>query len=140
MCTIYWTNGGALCNIPIGGGCRENKKVKSIRLSFDSKDSVSSSELGGFKFLHALSRPMNFQLCGFHYPPTPNTSLYNQFSTFGETSSASSFFNLGPSAATSNSLADISYTLSYSSAIQGMSSMNVHTTLASSIECFSSIN
>ncbi|KAK7307277.1 hypothetical protein VNO77_40188 [Canavalia gladiata] len=146
-CRRYWTKGGALRNVPIGGGCRKNKKVKSSRLSCDSKDSASSSELGGLKFLHAISPSMDFHLGGLpfptrlhHHPPTPNTSLYNQFSSFGETSSPSPCFNLDPSSGTSNSLAAMNYPLSYSSAIQGMSSMNVHTTLASSIESLSSIN
>ncbi|KAK7315870.1 hypothetical protein VNO77_34452 [Canavalia gladiata] len=126
---------------------KKNKKVKSLRLSFDSKDSASSSELGCLKFLHALSCFMDFHLGGLPFPtmlhphpPTPNISLYNQFSSFGESSSASSFFNLDPSVCTSNSLATINYTLYYSSAIHGKSSMNVHTTFSSSIESFSSIN
>ncbi|KAK4761440.1 hypothetical protein SAY87_029324 [Trapa incisa] len=28
-CRRYWTKGGALRNVPIGGGCRKNKKLKS---------------------------------------------------------------------------------------------------------------
>ncbi|KAL5078692.1 hypothetical protein RYX36_007113 [Vicia faba] len=62
----YWTKGGALRNVPIGGGCRKNKRVKSSsRLSCDSKDSATSSSefVGGFKFLHSLSSPsMDFHL------------------------------------------------------------------------------
>lgn len=27
-CRRYWTNGGALRNVPVGGGCRKNKRVK----------------------------------------------------------------------------------------------------------------
>ncbi|EPS72205.1 hypothetical protein M569_02555, partial [Genlisea aurea] len=27
-CRRYWTKGGALRNVPIGGGCRKNKKMK----------------------------------------------------------------------------------------------------------------
>ncbi|XP_027359976.1 dof zinc finger protein DOF5.7 [Abrus precatorius] len=143
-CRRYWTKGGALRNVPIGGGCRKNKKVKSSRLSCDSKDSASSSDLGGLKFLHGLSPSMDFHLGGLPFPRLnhhpPNTSIYNQFSSFGDTSSASSPFNLDPSSAASNPLAAMNYPLSYNGAIQGMSSMNVHTTLASSIESLSSIN
>ncbi|GMJ08982.1 OBF-binding protein 3 [Hibiscus trionum] len=29
MCLRYWTRGGALRNVPVGGGCRRNKKNKS---------------------------------------------------------------------------------------------------------------
>ncbi|XP_028757099.1 dof zinc finger protein DOF2.4-like [Neltuma alba] len=27
-CRRYWTRGGALRNVPVGGGCRRNKKTK----------------------------------------------------------------------------------------------------------------
>ncbi|TKY69979.1 Dof zinc finger protein DOF5.7 [Spatholobus suberectus] len=142
-CRRYWTKGGALRNVPIGGGCRKNKKVKSSRLSCDSKDSgSSSSDLGGLKFLHALSPSMDFHPGGLpfprlhHHPPTP----YNHFSSFGDTSSASSCFNLDPSSGTSSSFAALNYPFTYNGAIQGMSSMNLHTSLASSIESLSSIN
>ncbi|KAK7309591.1 hypothetical protein RJT34_06444 [Clitoria ternatea] len=149
-CRRYWTKGGALRNVPIGGGCRKNKKVKSSRLSCDSKDSgSSSSDLGGLKFLHGLSPSMDFHLGGLpfprfhhhhHHPPT--TSIYNnQFASFGDTSTtASSCFNLDPSSSvTSNPLAAaaaMSYPFSYNGAIEGVSSMN----LASSIESLSSMN
>ncbi|KAK7252452.1 hypothetical protein RIF29_36393 [Crotalaria pallida] len=104
-CRRYWTKGGALRNVPIGGGCRKNKKVKSSsssRLSScDSKDSLgisSSSDhhlhfggSSGFKFLHSLSSPPplhhDFQLGGLtlpflhhnHHPPPiiPTTSIYS---------------------------------------------------------------
>ncbi|KAG4915600.1 hypothetical protein JHK87_053157 [Glycine soja] len=103
-CKRYWTKGRAFHNVPIGGGCRKNKKVKSSRLSCDSKDSGSSfSELGGLKFLHSLSLSMNFHLGGLpfprlhhHHPPT----TYNHFFSFGDTSNASSCFNLDPSPGT----------------------------------------
>ncbi|KDP44222.1 hypothetical protein JCGZ_05689 [Jatropha curcas] len=40
-CRRYWTRGGALRNVPVGGGCRRNKKSKSQN---NSKSPVSSSE------------------------------------------------------------------------------------------------
>ncbi|OMO67741.1 Zinc finger, Dof-type, partial [Corchorus capsularis] len=36
-CRRYWTRGGALRNVPVGGGCRRNKKSKSS----SSKSSAS---------------------------------------------------------------------------------------------------
>ncbi|XP_010510578.1 PREDICTED: dof zinc finger protein DOF2.2-like isoform X3 [Camelina sativa] len=39
-CRRYWTRGGALRNVPVGGGCRRNKKGKSG----NSKSSSSSSQ------------------------------------------------------------------------------------------------
>ncbi|KAG4137906.1 hypothetical protein ERO13_D07G101401v2 [Gossypium hirsutum] len=29
-CRRYWTRGGALRNVPVGGGCRKNKKTKAV--------------------------------------------------------------------------------------------------------------
>ncbi|XP_023887412.2 dof zinc finger protein DOF5.7 [Quercus suber] len=157
-CRRYWTKGGALRNVPIGGGCRKNKKVKSSsRLSCDSKDSgSSSSEIGGLKFFHGLSpTAMDFQLGGLsfprlHHPPT--TGVYNQFSSFGlgdvsatlaSGSVTSPCFALDPSG-TSNSLMGFNYPnnsgVGFSAPAQNTSTLNVHSSLASSIESLSSIN
>lgn len=32
-CRRYWTKGGSLRNVPIGGGCRKSRRGKSIRAS-----------------------------------------------------------------------------------------------------------
>ncbi|WCJ34181.1 Dof-type zinc finger DNA-binding family protein [Euphorbia peplus] len=32
-CRRYWTKGGSLRNVPVGGGCRKNRRSKSLRLS-----------------------------------------------------------------------------------------------------------
>ncbi|KAG6702644.1 hypothetical protein I3842_07G046000 [Carya illinoinensis] len=160
-CRRYWTNGGALRNVPIGGGCRKNKKVKSSsRLSGDSKDTViSSSEIGGLKFFHGLSPAMDFQLGGLSYPRLhpPTTGIYNQFSSLGDVSSTFAAasggvtgpcFTLDPSG-NSNSLMSFNYPLSSTSAagagfstaaVQNTTSMNIHSGLASSIESLSTIN
>ncbi|KAG8642809.1 hypothetical protein MANES_12G124100v8 [Manihot esculenta] len=128
-CRRYWTKGGALRNVPIGGGCRKNKKMKSSsRLSGDSKDSSGSSEIGGFKFFHGLSPAMDFNLAA--------------------ASVTSPCFSLDPSGSSAGSLMGFNYPLpsvatGFSGAIHqdvGGGSMNVHTSLASSIESLSSIN
>ncbi|KDO60518.1 hypothetical protein CISIN_1g041420mg [Citrus sinensis] len=103
-CRRYWTKGGALRNVPIGGGCRKNKKIKSSsRLSVDSKDSASSSEIGGFKFFHGLSPAMDFQLGGLSFPRLNPSSagICSQFSSFGDATSPS-YFGLDPSASSAN--------------------------------------
>ncbi|XWS41673.1 hypothetical protein CRYUN_Cryun17cG0102600 [Craigia yunnanensis] len=145
-CRRYWTNGGALRNVPIGGGCRKNKKIKSFsRLSADSKDSTSSSEMGGLKFFHGLSPAMDFQLGGLSFPRlNPSASgIYNQFASFGDSTSPS--FSLDPSGSSSSLMGFSNYPLSsvtsgLSGAIQEMGSLNVNSSLASSIESLSSIN
>ncbi|KAK8951605.1 Dof zinc finger protein DOF3.5 [Platanthera zijinensis] len=42
-CRRYWTKGGSLRNVPVGGGCRKNRRGKSARISTDSITSSSSS-------------------------------------------------------------------------------------------------
>lgn len=42
-CRRYWTRGGALRNVPVGGGCRRNKKSKSGSTS-RSKSPATSAE------------------------------------------------------------------------------------------------
>ncbi|OUZ99766.1 zinc finger protein [Macleaya cordata] len=85
-CRRYWTKGGALRNVPIGGGCRKNKKTKSSSssscrsLSVDDsnyKDSSCSSYLlsdhntntGGGLLMKASSL-----FHGLISPPPPSSS------------------------------------------------------------------
>ncbi|CDP16978.1 unnamed protein product [Coffea canephora] len=64
-CRRYWTKGGALRNVLIGGGCRKNKKSKPpSRLTVDPKDTNMTSDIGGLKFFHGLTPAMDFQLGG----------------------------------------------------------------------------
>ncbi|OWM79028.1 hypothetical protein CDL15_Pgr003199 [Punica granatum] len=46
-CRRYWTKGGSLRNVPMGGGCRKNRRGRSIRLSTD----IMSSKSTGFRGL-----------------------------------------------------------------------------------------
>ncbi|KAG6392718.1 hypothetical protein SASPL_146942 [Salvia splendens] len=48
-CRRYWTKGGALRNVPIGGGCRKNKKLKpSPRLPNDAAPLKFSPAIDNF--------------------------------------------------------------------------------------------
>ncbi|GAA0162025.1 hypothetical protein Leryth_006421 [Lithospermum erythrorhizon] len=97
-CRRYWTKGGALRNVPIGGGSRKSKKFKPSS-SNSSKDYSTSSDLGGLKLFHGLpSSPiMDFQLGGLtlpmlnlNSPPSLSEIVYNQFSSsFGDIGSSS---------------------------------------------------
>ncbi|CAL5323720.1 unnamed protein product [Camellia sinensis] len=162
-CRRYWTKGGALRNVPIGGGCRKSKKIKSSsRLSGDSKDSGGSSDIGGLKFFHGLSPPaMDFQLGGLSFPRLHSSPAggFNQFSSLGDISTTSTA--IPPSAAAcfgmdtlgnSNPLMGMGLNFPLSSVlkqgesggfgmgVQELGSMNVHSNIASSIESLSSIN
>ncbi|KAK1292163.1 Dof zinc finger protein DOF4.7 [Acorus calamus] len=87
-CRRYWTKGGALRNVPVGGGCRKNKKSRPSSSSSTSSAAAASSS----KALQGLSMP----------PPTMDfpRGLVNQFISFGDLSGgvggAASVFNGGP--------------------------------------------
>ncbi|KAL1540773.1 dof zinc finger protein DOF5.7-like [Salvia divinorum] len=62
-CRRYWTKGGALRNVPIGGGCRKNKKT------------TPQSSSDGMKFFQGVAPAMDFQInfsaanpCYTNYP------------------------------------------------------------------------
>ncbi|CAJ1942715.1 unnamed protein product [Sphenostylis stenocarpa] len=65
-CRRYWTKGGALRNVPIGGGCRKNKNIgvaNSVSKTASTKMKTVASELGkspgfgGFEVEHELPQP-----------------------------------------------------------------------------------
>ncbi|OMO65203.1 Zinc finger, Dof-type [Corchorus olitorius] len=45
-CKRYWTRGGTLRNVPVGGGCRKNKRVKRPASAIDAAGGVSSTSGG----------------------------------------------------------------------------------------------
>ncbi|GMI99467.1 DNA BINDING WITH ONE FINGER 5.6, HIGH CAMBIAL ACTIVITY2 [Hibiscus trionum] len=53
-CRRYWTKGGTLRNIPVGGGCRKNKKVASKKSS-EPQSSASHLHLSNFPEMHLLA-------------------------------------------------------------------------------------
>ncbi|KAH0886379.1 hypothetical protein HID58_062475 [Brassica napus] len=54
-CRRYWTQGGALRNVPVGGGCRRNKKAKPG----NSKSSASSQNKQSTSMVNAPSPTTN---------------------------------------------------------------------------------
>lgn len=78
-CRRYWTRGGALRNVPVGGGCRRNKKNKSSR----SKSPASAEKQGGSNSTNAV---IPSEITGHLPQQTPHlpfmASLEN-FSQFG---------------------------------------------------------
>ncbi|KAL2522797.1 dof zinc finger protein DOF5.7-like [Forsythia ovata] len=58
-CRRYWTKGGALRNVPIGGGCRKNKNItitNSVGKSSTGKLKTVSSETGKTGFLSGFEQ------------------------------------------------------------------------------------
>ncbi|RAL43920.1 hypothetical protein DM860_014056 [Cuscuta australis] len=83
-CRRYWTRGGALRSVPIGGGCRKNKKMMRPSSSARFSGESSSLDIGGFKLLSGLSSPaMDFQLAGLNTPPPPPALNGNSPATAG---------------------------------------------------------
>ncbi|KAK9678832.1 hypothetical protein RND81_11G235600 [Saponaria officinalis] len=95
-CRRYWTRGGALRSVPIGGGCRKtNKRLKTTATcTASTTTSVSAKLFGGgggggefgpgFKFLNPGSNPATeFNLGGLSPPRLhPATAgVYTQFIT-----------------------------------------------------------
>ncbi|KAG9150329.1 hypothetical protein Leryth_027469 [Lithospermum erythrorhizon] len=70
-CRRYWTRGGALRNVPVGGGCRKSKKLKSSSLNLSGDSPTSDiSRLNFFNgFSSSTSHPtLDFQLGGHSIP------------------------------------------------------------------------
>ncbi|KAL2533498.1 Dof zinc finger protein DOF3.5 [Abeliophyllum distichum] len=44
-CRRYWTKGGSLRNVPVGGGCRKSRRGKSIRAGVSSRSSVNNGAM-----------------------------------------------------------------------------------------------
>ncbi|GMJ00791.1 OBF-binding protein 3 [Hibiscus trionum] len=75
-CRRYWTRGGALRNVPVGGGCRRNKKNKS---SSSSKSTASAEKQGqgGSNSTNAVNIPS--EITG-HLPLMASLQSFPQFS------------------------------------------------------------
>ncbi|XP_051148979.1 dof zinc finger protein DOF3.6-like [Andrographis paniculata] len=89
-CRRYWTRGGALRNVPVGGGCRRNRRTKSKSPASVATPSATTPPALG------LSPPQ--------FPPLRFTSQLSQFSdsltgdlglSYGEISAPASFNDAG---------------------------------------------
>ncbi|KAF8397495.1 hypothetical protein HHK36_016412 [Tetracentron sinense] len=66
-CRRYWTRGGALRNVPVGGGCRRNKRSKGS----NSKSPATSERQSGPGSTSAVpSNSCTTDMLG-HFPPPP---------------------------------------------------------------------
>ncbi|KAK2976859.1 hypothetical protein RJ640_009310 [Escallonia rubra] len=65
-CRRYWTRGGALRNVPVGGGCQRNKRGKGRSRSKSPAATTTSSTTSGVS--------TNSNLLG-HMPPPPQPRL-----------------------------------------------------------------
>ncbi|KAL3524978.1 hypothetical protein ACH5RR_013350 [Cinchona calisaya] len=67
---MYWTKGGSLRGMPMGGGCRKNKKSKPpSHLNSKDTNNITSDHIGiGLNFFHGVTPSMDFQLGGLSFP------------------------------------------------------------------------
>ncbi|XP_039034337.1 dof zinc finger protein DOF2.4-like isoform X2 [Hibiscus syriacus] len=73
-CKRYWTRGGALRNVPVGGGCRRNKKNKgSSSSSSKSTASAENQGQGGSNSTNAVNIPS--EITGHLPQKTPHLSF-----------------------------------------------------------------
>ncbi|KAH7284484.1 hypothetical protein KP509_34G056200 [Ceratopteris richardii] len=66
-CQRHWTRGGALRNIPIGGGCRRNRRIRPKSAWFSN---VRDSHTATLFNLEALTK-INDSMCGTPWIPSP---------------------------------------------------------------------
>ncbi|KAI3846361.1 hypothetical protein MKW92_001738 [Papaver armeniacum] len=155
-CRRYWTRGGALRNVPIGGGCRKNKKstsssttksssIRGYSSDYSIHDSASSEN--GLKFFqHHAPSTMDFQLGGLSlsrlHHSSSTTGVYNQFAAAAAATPYGGdmgYHTFPGSSSNSSSVLTNGGGVQISQA-EMASSLNVHSNLASSIESLSCIN
>ncbi|XP_010519068.1 PREDICTED: dof zinc finger protein DOF5.7 [Tarenaya hassleriana] len=150
-CRRYWTRGGALRNVPVGGGCRKTKRSSAVKPSSIAAAACSTSSSPLFmedssKFFHGLvPPPMDFQLAGLsfnkivninpnetnnlhHLSPSP-PSLFGEQTSTVDVGSGLSLMGFGDFAVTNTS--------TFTGA---PGTVGVDGNLASSIETLSSLN
>ncbi|XP_031259590.1 dof zinc finger protein DOF3.6 [Pistacia vera] len=67
-CRRYWTRGGALRNVPVGGGCRRNKRSKGSR---SKSPAVADGQTGSTSSSTLASTRCTTDIIG-HMPPPPS--------------------------------------------------------------------
>ncbi|KAF8402885.1 hypothetical protein HHK36_010977 [Tetracentron sinense] len=101
-CRRYWTRGGSLRNVPVGGGCRRNKRSKSSSSS-SSKSPVSSERQAGHGSTSAI--PSNScttdMMSHFLHPPPqlPFTASLHHLTDYGAGDIGLNFGGIQPSMA-----------------------------------------
>ncbi|KAJ7971284.1 Dof zinc finger protein like [Quillaja saponaria] len=73
-CRRYWTRGGALRNVPVGGGCRRNKRSKG-RSSSRSKSPGQGGGNSSSTSANSTSSCTVDHMIG-HFPPPPQSSQF----------------------------------------------------------------
>ncbi|XP_058203661.1 dof zinc finger protein DOF4.6 isoform X2 [Rhododendron vialii] len=105
-CRRYWTEGGSLRNIPVGGGSRKNKKSSSSMSMSSAPNSASSTSSSSKKLLQQLPHHDHHLAPNFQNPSNTNKiceegqdlnlgfpSQYHDFKTISELIQVPNFDN-----------------------------------------------
>ncbi|KAG4132100.1 hypothetical protein ERO13_D08G011200v2 [Gossypium hirsutum] len=93
-CRRYWTRGGALRNVPVGGGCRRNKKNKSS----SSKSTGSAEKQGGSNSTNAVNNNIPSEITGHLPQQTPHLPFMASLQSFSQFGMGNIGLNFGGSA------------------------------------------
>ncbi|XP_023511991.1 dof zinc finger protein DOF2.4-like [Cucurbita pepo subsp. pepo] len=85
-CRRYWTRGGALRNVPVGGGFRKNKKKK--KSNPPKSPTASQPEMGNSRPIMSRSCNIESSSTMSHFPPS-FPSLHHHISRFGAAANSS---------------------------------------------------
>ncbi|KAG6473444.1 hypothetical protein ZIOFF_067360 [Zingiber officinale] len=118
-CRRYWTKGGALRNVPVGGGCRKNKRSSrsSASAALVSQRHYPGGASGGLDFIASLpfSPPGAAPVLGFsNFPTSSSVCVYGDEGGFSS-STSSRFVGAAGHGIASSSIA---------SSIESLSSIN----------------
>ncbi|KAG0477859.1 hypothetical protein HPP92_012578 [Vanilla planifolia] len=92
-CRRYWTEGGSLRNVPVGGGSRKNKRSSSS--SSSSSFSPSTSSLTSSTTITTTSTTIITTPTMMMLKPTPSTTMEAMISTFPSQTKAWFIMSLG---------------------------------------------
>ncbi|XP_022764538.1 dof zinc finger protein DOF3.6-like [Durio zibethinus] len=93
-CRRYWTRGGALRNVPVGGGCRRNKRSKGSNRS-QSPSVVSERQTGSSSSSSTLASNSCTDMLGHMNPAPPQLPLLPPLHHLGDYNSGDIGINFG---------------------------------------------
>ncbi|XP_049382140.1 dof zinc finger protein DOF1.4-like [Solanum stenotomum] len=90
-CKRYWTRGGTLRNVPVGGGCRKNKRIKRPSVNSSSSTTTTSHDIITTSTPNILNPSHHHQLHGVHH----NNNNIDHLSTTNSPNHLNPLFNYG---------------------------------------------
>ncbi|XWS56562.1 hypothetical protein CRYUN_Cryun09bG0096000 [Craigia yunnanensis] len=93
-CRRYWTKGGALRNVPVGGGCRRNKRSKGSNRS-KSPSVVSDRQTGSSSSSSTLASNSCTDMLSHMNPAPPQLPLFPPLNSLGDYNSGDIGINFG---------------------------------------------